>query len=234
MKKAGSRLVRERRGVGGMVQKIRKKIKKGPKAPRAIPLAIVMTALYGYQREGRDFRRSFGDPARLRAALRLQIEQEIIPADRVLSSKEYLEWGLKNSPGRLVEMFSRPGSIPMGPSSEEEDLGPRPRLGILPIIAVVKGLQLESFGERIGQDWSEVARVAFQNIVYPAFNLIAGYDLLLYTPSHHARDINRAIAAISQMTEEAFHQAGRPYPGPFDPLPEEILSRIPVQEPLAS
>jgi len=217
-----------------MVQKIKKKVKKGPKAPHAVPLAIVMTALYGFQREGRDFRGSFEDPAKVRAALRLQLDQEIIPADRVLSSKEYREWGLKDAPGRLVGMFSRPGSIPMGPSSDEEDPGTRPRLGILPLIAVVKGMQLESFGERIGRDWSEVARVAFQNSVYPAFHLIAGYDLLLYTPSHHARDMNRAIAAINRMTEEAFHQAGRPYPGPFDPLPEEVLSRIPVQEPLAS
>ena len=213
-----------------MVQKIKKKIKKGPKAPHAVPLAIVMTALYGFQREGRDFRRPFEEPAKLRAALRLQLDQEIIPADRVLSRREYLEWGFKDCPGRLAEMFFRSGSIPMGPGSDEEDLGSRPRLGILPIIAVVKGTLLETFGGRIGGEWSEVARVAFQNSVYPAFNLIAGYDLLLYTPSHHARDLNRSIGAINQMTEEAFHQAGRPYPGPFAPLPEEILSRIPLQE----
>jgi hypothetical protein len=216
-----------------MVRKIRKKVKKGPKAPHAVPLAVVMTALYGFQREGRDFRRPFEDPARLRAALRLQLEQDVIPADRVLSYHEYLEWGLKDCPGRLAEMFSRSGSIPMGPGSDEEDLGSRPRLGILPIVAVVKGTLLETFGGRIGREWSEVARVAFQNSVYPAFNLIAGYDLLIYTPSHHAREMNRSIAAINQMTEEAFHQAGRPYPGPFDPLPEEILSRIPLQEPFA-
>jgi len=217
-----------------MVQKIKKKIKKGPKAPHAVPLAVVMTALYGFQREGRDFRRSFEEPAKLRAALRLQLDQEIIPADRVLSCREYLEWGLKDCPGRLAEMFSRSGSIPMGPGLDEEDLGSRPRLGVLPIIAVVKGALLESFGGRIGREWSEVARVAFQNSVYPAFNLIAGYDLLLYTPSHHARDLNRSIAAINQMTEEAFRQAGRPYPGPFDPLPENVLARIPLQEPFAS
>jgi hypothetical protein len=217
-----------------MVQKIKRKVKKGPKAPHAVPLAIVMTALYGFQREGRDFRRSFDSTAKLRAALRLQLDQEIIPADRILSYKEYLDWGLKGSPGRLAEMFSRPGSIPMGPAVDEEDFGLQPRLGILPIIAVVKGMQLETFGGRIGREWAEVARVAFQNSVYPAFNLIAGYDLLLYQPPHHARDINRVIAAINQMTEDAFHQAGRPYPGPFDPLPDEILSRIPLQESFAS
>lgn len=213
-----------------MVQKIRKKVKKGPKAPHAVPLAVVMTALYGFQREGRDFRRPFEDPAKLRAALRLQLDQEVIPADRVLSYHEYLDWGLKDCPGRLAEMFSRSGSIPMGPGSNEEDLGLRPRLGILPVIAVVKGLQLETFGRRIGREWSEVARVAFQNSVYPALNLIGGYDLLIYTPLNHARDMNRSISAINQMVEEAFHQAGRPYPGPFDPLPEEVLSRIPLQE----
>lgn len=213
-----------------VVQKIKRKIKKGPRAPQAVPLAVVMTALYGIQREGRDFRRSFEDPAKLRAALRLHLEQEIIPADRVLSAREYREWGLKASPGRLAEMFSRPGFIPMGPGTDEEDLGSRPRLAILPIVAVVKGVQLETFGQRIGREWTEVARVAFQNSVYPAFNLIAGYDLLLYTPPNHARDMNRSIVAINRLAEEAFDQAGRPYPGPFEPLPEEVLSRIPVQE----
>jgi len=213
-----------------MVQKIKRKVKKGPKAPHAVPLAIVMTALYGFERAGRDFRRSFEDMDRLRAALRLQLDQEIIPADRVLSFREYLDWGLKSSPGRLVEMFSRSGCIPMGPAVGEEDHGPRPRLGILPIIAVVKGNQLETFGGRIGREWSELARVAFQNSVYPAFNLIAGYDLLLYQPPHHARDINGAIAAVNQMMEDAFHHADRAYPGPFDPFPIDALSRIPIQE----
>jgi hypothetical protein len=213
-----------------MVHKIKKKIKKGPKASYVIPLAIVMTALYGFECSGRDFRRSFDDVVNLRAALQLQLDQEIIPADRVLSSQEYLDWGLKSSPGRLAEIFSRPGFIPMGPAVDEEDTEPRPRIGILPIIAVVKGMQLENFGERLGREWSEVARVAFQNSVYPAFNLIAGYDRLLYQPPNHARGINGAIAAINQMMEDAFHQAGRPYPGSFDPFPDDSLSRIPVQE----
>ncbi|MBI3810720.1 MAG: hypothetical protein HY283_00730 [Nitrospirae bacterium] len=216
-----------------MVQKIKKKVKKGPKAPHAVPLAIVMTALYGFQREGRDFRRPFDDMAKLRAALRLQLDQDVIPADRVLSFREYRDWGLKGSPGQLAGMFSRSGSIPMG-SGIEEDIDKRPRLGILPIIAVVKGMQLETFGGKIGREWSEVARVAFQNSVYPAFNLIAGYDLLLYQPPHHARDINRAIGAINQMMEDAFHQAGRPYPGPFDLFSDEILSHIPLQESFSS
>ncbi|MBI3610442.1 MAG: hypothetical protein HY204_07055 [Nitrospirae bacterium] len=213
-----------------MVQKIKKKVKKGPKAPHAVPLAIVMTALYGFQREGRDFRRSFDDTVKLRAALRLQLDQEVIPADRVLSFREYRDWGLRPSPGRLAEMFSRSGILPMGPAPEEEDPGALPRLGILPMVAVVKGQHLERFSEMINREWPEVVRVAFQNSVYPAFNLIAGYDLLLYTPPHHARDVNRAIAALNEMMEDAFHQAGRTYPGSFSPFPDDVLSRIPLQE----
>ena len=213
-----------------MVKKIKKKIKKGPKASYAVPLAIVMTALFGFECAGRDFRRPFDDLVKLRAALRLQLDQEIIPADRVLSFQEYLDWKLKSAPGRLAEMFSRSGAIPMGPVIEEGEEDSSPLLGILPIIVVVKGMELEAFGERIGQDWPEVARVAFQNSVFPTFNLIAGYDRLLYQPPHHARDINRSLAAINHLMEDAFRQAGRPYPGAFDSFPEDSLSGIPVQE----
>jgi hypothetical protein len=213
-----------------MVQKIRKKIKKGPKAPHAVPLAIVMTALYGIPRDGRDFRDPFEDYSRLRAALKLLLDQEVIAADRVLSPSEYLDWGLKESPGRLVEMFLRAGTIPMGPAAGEEDLGSRPRLGILPVIAVVKGQSLDRFSETMGREWPEVGRVAFQNSIYPAFHLIPGYDLLLYAPLCHARVLNRGIEVLNRLTEDAFHQAGRLYPGPFDPLPDDRLSRIPLKE----
>ena len=213
-----------------MVQKIRKKTKKGPKAPHAIPLAIVMTALYGFQREGRDFRRTIDDPSRLRAALRLHLDQEVLTADRVLSPGEYAGWTLRTAPARLVEMFSRNGVIPMGPPEAEDEAGTQPRLGLLHCVAVAQGRHLDDLSGRIGRDWSELGAVAFQNSVLPAFNLIPSYDLLLYPPPVHARDINRAVAVLNRMTEDAFHQAGRTLPEPFDPLPEPILSAIPVEE----
>lgn len=216
-----------------MVQKIRKKIKKGPKAPHAVPLAVVMTALYGFERKGRDFRLTFEYPSQLRAALRQQLDCEPIPADRVLSFYEYRDWGLKSAPGRLAGMFSKTGLIPMGPPLEEEEASAFPQLGILPTVAIVKAEHLESFSEKLGDEWYEVARVAFQNSVYPTFNLIPGYDLLLYMPICHARDTNRAITALNHVTEEAFDQAGRPYPGPFRMFPDEILAQIPVQEPFS-
>ncbi|HEY4484811.1 MAG TPA: hypothetical protein VI702_00605 [Nitrospiria bacterium] len=212
-----------------MVQKIRKKTKKGPKAPHAIPLAIVLTALYGFQREGRDFRRTFDDPARLRAALRLHLDQEVLTADRVLSPGEYAGWSLRNAPARLFGMFSRDGVIPMGPPREEE-AGTHPRLGLLPCVAVVQGRHLDSLSDRIGRDWAELASVAFQNSVRSAFNLIPSYDQLLYPPPVHARDINRAVEVLNRMVEDAFHQAGRSRPGPFDPLPGDILAVIPLEE----
>lgn len=216
-----------------MVQKIRKKIKRGPRAPHAVPLAIAMTALYGIQRDGRDFRHPFEDYSRLRAALKLLLDQEVIAADRVLSPTEYLDWGLKESPGRLGEMFLRAGSIPMGTAVAEEDLGSQPRMGILPVIAVVKGQFLDRFSETIHREWPEVGRVVFQNSIFPAFHLIPGYDLLLYAPLCPARVLNRGIEVLNQITEDAFHQAGRPYPGPFDLMPEDALSGIPLQEPFS-
>ena len=213
-----------------MVRKIKKKTKKGPKAPHSIPLAIAMTALYGPQCEGRDFRHTFEDPPRLRAALRLQLDQDIIPSDRVISFREYLDWQLNASPGRLAGMFASFGFIPMGPPVDEEEAGKMPRLGILPMLAIVKAKDFQTFSDQIHQEWGEVPQVAFHNSISSTFSLIPGYDRLILQPPCPARDLNRAIRSLNQNMEEAFHTTGYPYPGPFEPFPDEVLVRIPIQE----
>lgn len=214
-----------------MVLKIKKKFKKGPKAPHAVPLAVAMTALFGLERRGRDLRHPFEAPQKVRSALRLHLNEDLLCADRILSAQEYLEWGLRNSPARLVEMFSRQGLIPMGPPADEEDLGDDPRLGILPLVAVVRGQALESLSGRLGLEWPEVASVAFQNSIQPSLNLIPGYDLLLFRPPHHARNLNSAVRVLNQSLQDAFSRAGRSYPGDLDLLPEALLREIPLQEP---
>src|SRR3990167_8836425 len=163
-----------------MVKKIKKKGQRGPKALFAIPLAMAMTALYGTRLQGKDFRRVFEAPDFLRKALQLHLEEELIIADRPLSADEYAGWGFRSKPARLAEMFSKSGVIPMGPpigAVGESDPESSPRLGVFPMIALVQEKALGVFSSKLSEEFSELSRVAFQNAVFPALQLIPGYDL---------------------------------------------------------
>ncbi len=216
-----------------MVHKIRKKTKKGPKASYAVPMVLVMTCLYGFKREGREFRGMLERPDSLGTLLAGHFGQEVVLAERPLSIREYLEWGLRSQPGRLAEMFGRSGLIPMGPAVTEEDLGTFPRLGILPFLVLIKGRDLEAFIRRDWPELSEVACVALQNCLYPTFNLIPGYDLLLYSAPCHARQINGAIVTVSAILEAEFERGGIACPEPFDLCPDEEIEGILSYQPYA-
>ena len=213
-----------------MVKKIKKKVKTGPKGTYAIPMVMAMTCLYGSRLEGKDFDQTFEAPEQVRAVLLKQFGQGVLVSDRVLSSKEYVEWGLKTSPGRLVQLFYRSGIIPMGPSLNRRETNEQPRLGILFFIVLVKGKHLERFGDEATREFSEVTRVAFQNSLQSCFRLIPGYDHFLYTPPYAARDLNPSIASLNQFMEASYDQSDSSFPGPFKLLEEELLSKIPSQE----
>ncbi|MCI0526336.1 MAG: hypothetical protein L0Y56_02620 [Nitrospira sp.] len=217
-----------------MVKKIKKKSKKGPGAKFAIPMAMPLTCLYGLRLEGRDFRQIFDTPGKVREVLLTHLLQEVMIGDRVLSRAEYLQWGLKSAPGRLAGMFSRSGTIPMGPPVNELEEDAQPRLGILTLLALVKGKELEGFLRRGMQEFSEVLQVAFQNSVRTCFSLIPGYDQLIYSPPCHVRDLNGAISFLNNMVEESFYRAGVPFPGPFEVFEGSILSSIPLNEAIRS
>jgi hypothetical protein len=214
-----------------MVQKIRKKTKKGPKASYAVPMVLVMTCLYGFKREGREFRAMLECPESLRTVLAGHFGQGVVLSERPLSKREYLEWGLRSEPGRLAEMFGRSGLIPMGPAVTEEDFGTSPRFGILPFLALVKGRDLEAFFQRDWPELSEVSRVALQNRLYPTFNLIPGYDLLLYPAPCHARQINAAIVSLNAILEAEFERGGIPIPEPFGLCTNQEIEGIPSYQP---
>ncbi|HSG04767.1 MAG TPA: hypothetical protein VLB09_00055 [Nitrospiria bacterium] len=217
-----------------MVKKIKKRIKKGPKAPYASLLVIPMTVLYGPERKGRDFRDLIDEPARIKSALEQWLGPDVIPADRTLSIEEFRGWATTSSPGRLGGMFAKTGRIPMGPASGETDTGDAPFPGIYPLLAIRKGRDLDALFKLIGSEFPEVARVAFHNALGPSLNLIPGYDHLLHSPVVHVRDLNRGIDILNRLTEDAFHQAGKPYPGPFPPLKDPFISSFPVYEALIS
>ncbi len=216
------------------MRKIRKKIKKGPKAPHAALLAFALTVLYGPERKGRDFRHSLEDPGGIRAALQQWLGPDLIPADRPLSLNEFEGWAETTSPGRLGGMFARTGCLPMGPKTGDAESDDTPFLGILPILAIRKGRELDDLFKRIGKEIPEVSRVAFHNALNPSLNLIPGYDHLLHSPLVHVRDLNRGIAHLNHLCEDAFHLASKPYPGPFPPLLPPLISSFPAYEPLIS
>ncbi len=214
-----------------MIKKIKKKIQKGPKATYAVPMVMALTALYGPRREGKDFRHLLEGADDIRSALQLHLGQSLILADRPLSMAEYLSWGFKSRPARLAEMFSNSGILPMGPAAGQDDLEGKPRLGILPLVALVQEREIDDFSERLAEDLAEVSRVTFQNTIYPALGLIPGYDLLLYSPPCPSQGLNHAIEALNAFLKEAFEQAAVPFPGPFSSIPESALAAIPLKEP---
>jgi hypothetical protein len=213
-----------------MVKKIKKKVQRGPKATVAVPMVIAMTALFGTRRLGRDFRHLFPAPKAIHSALQIHFDQRLMVADRPLSLEEYLAWGFRSKPAKLAEMFSDTGIIPIGPAVDEDDLDDHPRLGVLPLVALVQDKGLEAFSSKLGEELSEIAQVTFQNTIFPALGLIPGYDLLLYRPPSPARGLNHAIESLNLLLKEAFEQASVSFPGPFDLCPEPLLADIPLKE----
>jgi hypothetical protein len=217
-----------------VVKKIRKVSKKGPKANYAVPLVMPLTALFGPRCVGKPFWHSFDDPAPIRAVLSRHLDEPLLTADRILPIDEYLAWGLRSSPGKVAGMFGRSGVIPMGPPGieEAEEMSDDPRLGVLVLAALVKGERLNEFSGRLGEEFSELDRVAFENAVAPALRIIPGYDRLLYTPPLLAPSLNAGIDHLNHLVEDAFDKGSIPYPGAFTPCPAERLASIPTHEPI--
>ena len=195
-------------------------------------MVMAITCLYGLRLKGKDFRQTFDSVEKIRMTLQAHLGWDILIPDRVLSRSEYLGWGLKATPGQLAQMFMPAKLIPMGPALEKEDTQDQPLLGLLPFLAVVRGKGLEMFLGKRPEDFSEINRVAFQNSVTPFFNLIPGYDQLLYSPPCHIRNINTAIQSLNEQMKDAFQKASIPPPMDLGEIPEGILTGIPLYEPL--
>jgi hypothetical protein len=211
-----------------MVIKIRKKPKEGPKGHYAVPLVLAMSGLFGPRRERREFRRTIEDGQRLRSVLGRYFGTEVMAADRPLSPEEFDGWGLKSRPGRLAEMFERTGIIPMGPPAGRPD----PPVGLLPLIAVGRGARLSDLSRFLGVEFPEVTRVAVQNILFPAFGLIPGYDTLLLFPPMHLHDLRKALSGLEIQIREEFERAGLICPlERFPDVSQESLASIPSEEP---
>ena len=166
-------------------------------------MVLGMTCLFGIKREGRDFFNALESPEQLLPILSSHLGQEVVVGERPLTQREYLDWGFRAEPGRLAEMFAKSGVIPMGPATVEEDMGDSPRLGILPLLTILKGRDLEGFLKANGTSFSEIHRVSLEKIFYPSFNMIPSYDLFLFHGPLHVQKINDIISSLNfQVTIE--------------------------------
>jgi hypothetical protein len=213
-----------------MVKKIKKKIKKGPGGTVAVPMAMVLAGLYGSRLRGGDLRRPFESPGKIREVLESHLGRRVTIAERPLSPDELRDWEFRTTPGRLAGRFSSTDFFPIDPPGAIGD-GEAPRLGILPLLVLAKGRDLAAILEEKPSEFSEINRVAFQNAAAATFNLIPGYDQLLWSPPVHAKRLNGAIAVLDAMVKEAYDRADVTYPGPFDRIDDGVLSGIPVSEP---
>ena len=170
-------------------------------------MVLGMTCLFGIKREGRGFFNVLESPEQLSVILSSHLGQEVIVGDRPLTQREYLDWGFRAEPGKLAEMFAKSGVIPMGPSTGEQDIGDSPRLGILPLLAILKGRDLEGFLKSNEASLSEIHRVSLERIFYPAFNMIPSYDLFLYHGPLHSRRINDIISSLNFQVETELEKA---------------------------
>jgi hypothetical protein len=215
-----------------MVRKIKKKFKKGSGGTVAVPMVMVLTGLYGSRLKEGDLRRPFESPGAIRAVLESHLGQRVTIAERPLSPEEFRRWEFRTAPGRLAGRYSMSDFIPIDPPVEKDDAdGPAP--GILPFLVLAKGRELASILQNEPSEFSEINRVAFQRAVAVTFNLIPGFDQLLWSPPVHAKQLNGAFAVLDSLVKEAFDRADVACPGPFQRIKEEVLSAIPVSEPLS-
>ena len=217
---------------GAMVKKIKKKVKKGPAGIYAVPMAMVLTGLYGLRLEGRDLRRRFESPGEIREVLASHLGNRVQIAERLLSPDEYRDWEYRMAPARAAERFSGFDFIPAETPIASEETA-RPSLGVLPLVALMKGRGVGPFLKMEPAAFSEINHVCFQNAVSADLNLIPGYDQLLYAPPVHAKQLNGAIGLLDAMARDAFDKGDVPYPGPFEKFDDRDLSGIPVSEPFS-
>ncbi len=209
-----------------MVVRIRKKAREGPKGHYAVPLALVLAALFGSRREVRPYRQPIQDPTRLRGLLAQRLGLDVVLADRPLTAAELADWALGTQPGRLAEMFGRSRVIPMGPPTDDDTA-----LGVLPLLALGRGQRLGELDGILGQELPEVTRVAIERELQTAFGMIPGYDALVLAPPVHLRDLNRAIEWLNAQLQAEYDRAGVAGAARLVALPSAHVEAIPLQAP---
>jgi len=209
-----------------MVRKIKRKVKAGPETPCAVPLVLVVTALAGPRREGRDVRRSFSPAWQLRDFFLDHVDLDAISTNRPLSLDEYVAWPGATDLKWAIRAAGEPGAILTTTPDEATDVS-GPQLGVIPLIASVPGSELESLSRLWREDFPEVARAALVTIFNETWGLIPGYDHPLFVPPCHAQDLNAAIAHLNALVADECVLGGVSQPRPFGVCAERMLAMIP-------
>lgn len=209
-----------------MVQKIRKKTKGGADALRLVPLVLVVSALAGPRRGGRDVRRPFSPAWRLREIFVDHFDLDVVSTDRPLGLDEYVRW-----PGAADPVWTMRAAgehkvvLTKTPQEYDDD---SIHAGIVPLLALVAGSRLDDLAALWAADLPEVARVGLTGAFNEAFNLIPGYDRVLFVGPRPARDLNGLIGHLYALVSDECASGGVATPSSFPLCPERVLSAGPV------
>ncbi len=121
----------------------------------------------------------------------------------------------------------------MGPYIDPEETGIEPRLGVLPILCLVKGKALEGFLNHPWDRFAEVVQTILNRVLYGAFNMIPGYDQILFSGPMHAKGANEGIAALNESLEMEGERTGTTLSRVIQSFEREGLEEIPLYQPFA-
>jgi hypothetical protein len=209
-----------------MVRKIKKRVSGGPAVAFAVPLAMVVTALAGPRREGRDVFRAFSPAWQLRDFFLDHFDVDIVTTNRPLSLDEYLKWpGAADPAWALRAAGEHRAVLTKAPEGGPED--PAIRLGIVPLVARIAAAERARLASLWDTEFPEVARASLAGIFDGVFGLIPGYDRMVFCGPRPARDLNGVIAHLSALVADECLLAGVPLPRSFPACSDRLLATIP-------
>jgi hypothetical protein len=213
-----------------VVKKIKKKSPAGASGWRGVPLALVVTALAGPRREGRDVLRPFSPAWRLREIFLDHFSLEVVSTDRPMTLGEFMAWPGLADPAWVFKSAGGHGVVLTKAPVEEGSEGLR--LGVVPLVVRLMASDLDRLSELWAEDFPEVARVALTNAFNEAMNLIPGYDRAVWSGPRPARDLNALINHLNALVADECSLAGVDAPRRFPLGAEQRLATIPSVVPL--
>jgi hypothetical protein len=208
-----------------MVKKIKKKSPAGASGWRGVPLALVVTALAGPRREGREVLRAFSPTWRLREIFLDHFSLEVVSSDRPLTLAEFTAWPGLTDPAWTFKSAGDHGVVLT--KAPVEEAGEGPRLGVVPLVVRLLASDLDRLQDLWAEDFPEVARVALTGAFTEAMNLIPGYDRAVWRGPRPARELNALINHLHALVADECALAGVDRPRRFPQAIDQRIAAIP-------